>query len=77
MVKKTSQSFEKNLERLEDIVLALEKGDVSLDDSLKLFEEGVKNIGQCKKILQVAEQKVQTLVEKDGDFVVKHFKNND
>jgi len=56
-------SFEGNLERLEQIVRRLEEGDLSLDESLKLYEEGVKAYQQCQKTLAEAEVKVRKLVE--------------
>ena len=62
-------TFEKALERLEEIVAKLESGEAPLDESLKLFEEGAKLTAQCSAMLDKAEQKV-TLLEnngKDGD----------
>lgn len=60
-------SFEKKLTRLEEIVQKMENGELSLDDSLKLFEEGVKLSRDCNKELSEAEQKVKKLVGVDGD----------
>lgn len=60
-------SFEKKLTRLEEIVQKMETGELSLEDSLKLFEEGVKLTRECNKELNEAEQKVQLLVGKDSD----------
>lgn len=54
-------SFEQSLERLEDIVRHLEKGDLPLSDSLKLFEEGTALLTSCSKMLDDAEQKVVKL----------------
>lgn len=54
-------SFEQSLERLEDIVRHLEKGDLPLGDSLKLFEEGTALLTSCSKMLDEAEQKVVKL----------------
>ena len=54
-------NFEKSLERLEEIVKSLEKGDAPLDESLKLFEEGTELIAACGKMLDEAEQKVVKL----------------
>lgn len=54
-------SFEQSLERLEDIVRHLEKGDLPLSDSLKLFEEGTALLTSCSKMLDEAEQKVVKL----------------
>jgi len=59
--------FEKKLKRLEDIVEKMESGDLSLDDSMKLFEEGVKMSRECQSQLTVAEEKVKLLLSVDGD----------
>ncbi len=57
--------FEKKLDRLEEIVQSMEEGDLSLEDSLKFFEEGVKLSRQCHGQLDKAEQKVQMLLKVD------------
>ena len=57
--------FEKKLNRLEEIVQNMEKGDLGLEDSLKLFEEGVKLSRECQTQLTSAESKVQQLVSFD------------
>ena len=57
MAKKTL-SFEESMQRLEEIVRLLERGDVTLEESLALFEEGSGLIAQCSKLLDRAEQKV-------------------
>ena len=54
-------NFEKSLQRLDEIVKSLEKGDAPLDESLKLFEEGTGLIAACEKMLGEAEQKVVKL----------------
>ncbi len=54
-------TFEESMIRLEEIVNHLEKGDISLQDSIKLFEEGTVLIGDCSRILDEAEQKVVKL----------------
>lgn len=56
-------TFEQQLQRLEEIVAALEKGDVPLADSLALFEEGTKLIGACSRQLDQAEQQVVKLMK--------------
>jgi exodeoxyribonuclease VII small subunit len=67
-------SFEAGLERLEQIVKALEQGDLSLDRSLELFEEGMKLSGICRQQLEQAENKVEILVRKnDGKVVAEPF----
>jgi exodeoxyribonuclease VII small subunit len=59
--------FEDALARLETIVGQLEKGDLPLEDSLKIFEEGVRLSKSCLKLLEEAERKVEILLEdKDG-----------
>lgn len=58
--------FEKRLSRLEEIVLKMEKGDLGLDESLKLFEEGVKLSRDCHKQLNEAEAKVKKLIGVDA-----------
>ena len=71
-------SFEKKLTRLEEIVQKMEAGELSLDDSLKLFEEGVKLSRDCNKELNQAEQKVKKLmgVDAQGEPVLENFDNN-
>ena len=57
-----AQSFEKNMERLEQIVRAMERGDVPLEESLKLFQEGTALVQSCGKILDEAELQVKQIV---------------
>ena len=54
-------SFEQSLQRLDEIVRHLEKGDLPLSDSLALFEEGTGLLSNCSKMLENAEQKVVKL----------------
>ncbi|MBQ7895336.1 MAG: exodeoxyribonuclease VII small subunit [Oscillospiraceae bacterium] len=54
-------SFEESLSKLEEIVRHLEKGDMPLSDSLKLFEDGTALLASCSKMLDDAEQKVVKL----------------
>lgn len=56
------QSFENNMKRLEDIVRAMERGDVALEDSLKLFREGTELIQSCSKLLDEAELEVKKVL---------------
>lgn len=67
--------FEKKLNRLEEIVQKMEKGDLALDESLKLFEEGVKLSRECHQRLNEAESKVKLLVSvgADGQAVTQDF----
>jgi exodeoxyribonuclease VII small subunit len=55
--------FEDDLTKLEGVVERLERGDLTLDESVRLFEEGVKLSGACKKELEQAEGRIQVLVE--------------
>lgn len=67
-------SFEESLQKLESIVEQMEKGDLGLEDSLKLFEEGVALSAACKKELDEAEGKVQMLIkQRDGSFKTELF----
>ena len=59
--KKQNLNFEESLTRLEEIVRHLEKGDLPLNDSLTLYEEGTGLIAACSKLLDEAEQKVVKL----------------
>ena len=59
--KKAELSFEQSLGRLDEIVKHLEKGDLPLNDSLALYEEGTALIRSCSKMLDDAEQKVVKL----------------
>jgi exodeoxyribonuclease VII small subunit len=63
-------SFEESLKKLETIVDQLEKGDLALEESLKLFEEGVGLSAACKQELDAAEGKVQ---QRDGSLKPEPF----
>lgn len=66
--------FEDALARLETIVTELEKGDLPLNDSLKMFEEGIKLSKTCLKMLDDAERKVEIMVQdKDGKKRVEAY----
>jgi exodeoxyribonuclease VII small subunit len=60
------KKFEDAMERLEEIVESLEGGDLTLEESLKIFEEGMKLIRFCSKKLEEAEQKVTLLIKESG-----------
>ncbi len=59
--------FEQALSELEAIVESLEDGELSLEESLKRFEKGIKLTRQCRGALEKAEQQVQTLVGSNGN----------
>ena len=71
---KRKVSFEKAVERLEEIVERLESGEATLDETIHLFEEG-KRLGQdCRRQLAEWERKIQKIVEKeDGDIELTDF----
>ncbi len=72
--KKKEPSFEESLERLEEIVDKLEGDDLSLEDSLALFEEGMKLAQECGRRLDAAEKKVSLLLkDKEGNLVPEPF----
>ena len=59
-------SFEEQLTALETVVERLERGELTLDESVRLFEEGVKLSNACKKELEAAEGRIQVLVEQEN-----------
>lgn len=69
MAKKDNKefNFEKALENLEELVSSMENGELSLEDSLKAFERGIKLTRECQTALKDAEQKVQVLINEEGD----------
>jgi exodeoxyribonuclease VII small subunit len=71
--KTASPDFEASLDELERIVKELEKGDLPLERSLSLFESGMKLSGDCKKILEEAETRVEMLTKKGSDIVAVPF----
>ena len=69
-----TEKFETSLKKLEEIVHKLEGGSLSLEDSLKVFEEGVKHSSFCAKKLDEAERRVEVLLKrKDGTFARETF----
>lgn len=70
-------SFEQRLQKLESIVERLEASDLTLDESLRLFEEGVGLSDTCRKMLEEAETKVEKLVAKQGVRVPEPFELDD
>ena len=72
------EKFETCLKKLEDLVRRLEEGSLSLDDSLKAFEEGVKHAAFCSSKLDEAERRVEILLKrKDGTFERQPFETED
>jgi len=65
--------FEEALGRLEDIVKKMEAGDMTLEESLKAFEEGIKLARLCSRRLDEAERRVEILLKQENEPVVKPF----
>lgn len=73
MSKQKQENFEQAMEELEKIVLELENGNLSLDESVKKFENGMEISKKCNEILQNAEKKITILIEKDDILDEKPF----
>jgi len=70
-------NFETAIEGLNDIVENMEQGDLSLEESLKQFEQGIKLTRQCQKALTDAEQKVQILMEQNSDQSLTDYEEDE
>jgi exodeoxyribonuclease VII small subunit len=69
-----AEKFEISLKKLEEAVRRLESGELSLEDSLKIFEEGVRHSAVCSRKLNEAQKKVEILLkQKDGSFLRDEF----
>lgn len=72
------EKFELSLKKLEEAVNRLESGELSLEDSLKVFEEGVRHASICSRKLNEAQKKVELLLkQKDGSFKREEFLADD
>lgn len=70
----TLKNFETSIQELEKIVAGLETGDITLDESLALFEKGIKLSKSCRRMLDEAEKKVKLLVaDNNGDVSLSDF----
>ena len=67
MTKQIHYPFEASLKKLEGLVDQMESGELSLEASLKIFEEGIKLTRECQKALKEVEQKVSLLMEENGE----------
>lgn len=71
---KENKTFEENMQRLEEIVRAMDRGDVPLEESLKLFQEGTKLVESCGKLLDEAEMEVKKIVsDAEGNPLEENF----
>lgn len=69
-------TFEQNMQRLEQIVRAMERGDVALDESLKLFREGTELVQSCGKLLDEAQLQVEKVIKgADGEPTFEVFQD--
>ncbi len=73
MVKRKKLDYEASIAELESVVERLEQGDISLEESLKLYENGVLITRDCQEALQNAEQKVQMLLKQSGQATLVDF----
>ena len=74
---KKELSFENAMKRLEEIATNLEYGDFSLEESLKLYKEGVELISLCNSKLETFENSIKIIVNKDGELIEEDFIPND
>ena len=74
---KKAVDFEQQLENLEALVESLESGDLSLEDSLKSFETGIKVARECQQALKTAEQKVELLMRQGDELASQPFESSD
>ena len=77
MAAKKNYPFETSLEKLEKLVEQMEDGDLTLEDSLKTFEEGIRLTRECQQALAAAEQKVKLLIEENGQVSASDFEGGD
>ena len=71
-----NKTFEQNMQRLEQIVRAMERGDVALEESLKLFQEGTELVRTCGKLLDEAQLQIhKVMTAADGSPVMEEFKD--
>lgn len=66
MAQTKKKTFEESMQRLEEIVALLESNDQSLDDTVKLFEEGLSLVKSCDESLKKYEEKVNEIVNRNG-----------
>lgn len=72
-----NQTFEASMARLEQIVRAMERGDVALEESLKLFQEGTDLVRNCQKLLDEAQLQVtKIMTAADGSPVEEVFRDD-
>lgn len=70
-----NKTFEELIKELEEIVVKLEKGDISLDASLEEFKKGIELSSACNKILQEAEKKIVLITNENNEIKEENFNN--
>ena len=71
-----NQTFEASMARLEQIVRAMERGDVALEESLKLFQEGTELVRNCQKLMDDAQLQIKKIMTApDGSPVEEEFQD--
>jgi exodeoxyribonuclease VII small subunit len=73
----TEEKFEEALKKLEDIVREMESGDLTLEESLKSFEEGIRLSRFCAKKLDEAERRIEVLLKNEEGADIKPFEGED
>ena len=76
MTKKAAPDFEAALVELEKIVEKMEAGDQSLEESLKAFQRGIELARSCQIGLKEAEQRVEKLIQQNGEIIAEPFTDN-
>lgn len=66
-------NFEEAMKKLEQITAELERGELSLDEAVKKFEEGIKLSKECNKILEDSEKRINILINNDGNITEENF----
>jgi exodeoxyribonuclease VII small subunit len=74
---KEKESFEGDLKKLQKIVEELSSGKLTLGESLKKYEEGIKLAQGCSLLLEDAQRRVESLMTKDGKFTLEKFKEEE
>lgn len=77
-MKESKKSFENAITELEEVVEKLEKGELSLDDSIEVFQKGIELSKYCNKRLDEVEKKISVLIEaENGELQEKEFSNSE
>jgi len=74
---KEKQAFEEDIKKLEKIVDELSSGKLTLAESLKKYEEGIKLAQDCSEVLNDAQRKVEMLMKKEGKFSLEKFEEKE